>query len=696
MTNKHLLALLTLSAFAAIAHADNDGSKLWFVNNTKANAKVVVKTKATSTTDIAVNELRGAWHGGQVMLERKSAKGLTRESFTVSQKGGNVTITSPSDAGLMYGAYHLLRLEQTLGKDAYRDTLFTETPEHNIRMLNHWENLNGTVERGNAGRSIFWNKQVPDASAVKGKNVSTSDSQLSTLTLYARANASVGINGTVLNNVNASPKMLSDSVLTMVKQYADILRPYNIKVYLAVNFSSPAVLDGLKTSDPLDKDVQKWWAAKAKKIYSMIPDFGGFLVKANSEGQPGPMDFGRTHADGANMLAKALKPFGGIVMWRAFVYSPSDPDRAKQAYIEFKDLDGKFMDNVIIQIKNGPIDFQPREPYSPLFGAMPETQEMAELQITQEYLGHSNHICFLGTMWEEFLNDIKKYANFTNNLRGYKYRAIAGVANVGDDANFCGNTVAQSNWYAFGRLAWNSNLTSKEIAREWVAQEIGKDNKSARTLENILLMSRETVVDYMMPLGFHHIFAEGHHYGPQPWQNNPGQRADWQCVYYHRADAKGVGFDRTVKTGSGATAQYPASFGNMVENINTCPDKYLLWFHHADWNHKCQTGRTLWNEMCYRYQNGLNGARQMLRMWNSTEGNIDSRLFNDIQEKMHIQVRDAEWWKDACLNYFQTFSKQPISDTTEPPVHSLNEVKKICLGISNYENPSAKLLNSKR
>jgi len=682
---KQLIPILILCGCSLTSNAENDGTKLWFQNSKNASATVTLKTKSSATTEIAIKEIKEAWHGGQVTLERKAAKGMKNDAFSVSQKNGNITISSPSDAGLLYGAYHILRLEQTLGKDAYRDTLFNESPEHDIRILNHWDNLDGTVERGYAGHSIFW-----------GNEEKSLNSQLSTLNLYARANASVGINATVLNNVNASPKMLSDSVLTMVKEYADILRPYNIKVYLAVNFSSPVVLDGLKTADPLDKSVQNWWKNKAKEIYKLIPDFGGFLVKANSEGQPGPMDFGRTHADGANMLAKALKPFGGIVMWRAFVYSPSDPDRAKQAYIEFKDLDGKFMDNVIIQIKNGPIDFQPREPYSPLFGAMPKTQDMAELQITQEYLGHSNHICFLSTMWEEFLNDLKKYANYTPNMKSYKYRAISGVANIGNDKNFCGNTMAQLNWYAFGRLAWSSSLTSKQIAKEWVAQEIGFDNKAAKTVEDIMLMSRETIVDYMMPLGLHHIFAEGHHYGPMPWQNNPGQRADWQPVYYHKADAKGIGFDRTVKSGSGATAQYPGKFGDMIENINTCPDKYILWFHHADWNHKCQSGRTLWNELCFRYQNGLNGTRDMLRKWNSTEKYIDSRLFNDIQGKLHIQVRDAEWWKDACVLYFQTLSKQPIPDTTEPPVHSLDELKKIRLRITNYENPSTNLLNSKR
>ncbi len=688
MNKKHFYSLLTVAALCLNTFAENDGSNLWFQGKTNAKAEVQIREKINNPTSaIAIKELENGWHGGPILLDRKTAdKNWKEETFKIIQKDGKVSIISKSYKGLMYGAYHLLRLEQTLGKDAYRDTTFLETPEHDIRILNHWDNLDGTVERGYAGNSIFWGKS-------KGTSSSSSNP---TLQAYARANASIGINAVVLNNVNASPKILSDSILTMVKDYADVLRPYGIKVYLSVNFSTPVVLDGLKTADPLDKQVQAWWKNKAREIYKKIPDFGGFLVKANSEGQPGPMDFGRTHADGANMLARALKPFGGIVMWRAFVYSPSDPDRAKQAYIEFKDLDGKFMDNVIVQIKNGPIDFQPREPYSPLFGAMPKTQEMAELQITQEYLGHSNHICFLGTMWEEFLNDLKKYASYTPNMKSYRYKAISGVANIGDDKNFCGNTMAQANWYAFGRLAWNSNITSEQIAKEWIAQEIGYNNKAANTIKDIMLMSRETVVDYMMPLGLHHIFAEGHHYGPMPWQNNPGQRADWQPVYYHKADVSGIGFDRTVKSGSGATAQYPRQFGDMIENIGTCPDKYLLWFHHADWNHKCQSGRTLWNELCFRYQHGLEGARDMLRKWNSTEKHVDARLFTDIQKKMHTQVRDAEWWKDACILYFQTHSKQPIPDFVEPPVHTLNEVKAIRLGISNYKNPSPNLLNSMR
>ncbi len=657
----------------------------------EAMADVVVRSKPSATTDLAVAELRKADMDVSVVLQRKTLKGLKPGAFRLDVKGGSATITSPSDAGLLYGAFHLLRLKSC---GLQGDTLLTEIPEHDFRLLNHWDNLDGTMERGYSGKSIFWPQaQTADCSHVKE---------------YARRCAAVGINGAVLNNVNASPKMLSAEILQQVKTYADILRPWGMKVYLSVNFSSPMVLDGLKTADPMDAQVQQWWQQKVKEIYKLVPDFGGFLVKANSEGQPGPMDFGRTHADGANMLARALKPFGGIVMWRAFVYSPSDPDRAKQAYIEFKDLDGKFLDNVIVQIKNGPIDFQPREPYSPLFGAMPKTAEMAELQITQEYLGHANHICFLAPMWEEFFGDLKRYANYSMLMQRQGLRAIAGVANVGTDENFCGNVMAQANWYAFGRLAWNSDLTSRTIAKEWLCQTFGseaffqkktvggKETSAFAAALQLMLQSRETVVDYMMPLGLHHIFAEGHHYGPQPWQNNPGQRADWQCVYYHRADAKGVGFDRTQKTGSGATTQYPEAFGRMVENRNTCPDKYLLWFHHADWNSTCQSGRTLWTELCYHYQHGLEGVRQMQKLWEQAEGCVPDGIFNDIRQRLQTQARDAAWWKDACLLYFQTFSRQAFPDFVEPPTHTLDELKAVRLGITNYENPSRKLLNSKR
>ncbi|MBQ9642063.1 MAG: alpha-glucuronidase [Bacteroidaceae bacterium] len=642
----------------------------------EAKPTMQLRTKPSPTTQLAIDWLEASNMVGTVSLQRKSQQGLKSDGFRIERTVGQTLVTSPTDVGLLYGAAHLLRLAAQAPLPA--DTLLTENPDHDLRLLNHWDNLDGTMERGYSGHSIFW---------------PTYDK--AHLLEYARRNAAIGINGAVLNNVNASPRMLTAEVLRQAKTYADLLRPYGIRVYLAVNFSSPVVLDGLKTADPLDKQVQRWWQQKAKEIYQLIPDFGGFLVKANSEGQPGPMDFGRTHADGANMLARALRPYGGIVMWRAFVYSPTDPDRAKQAYLEFQPLDGQFLDNVVIQIKNGPIDFQPREPYSPLFGAMPRTPQMAELQITQEYLGHANHICFLAPMWEEFLSDVKQYARYAEQMQQSKLRAIAAVSNVGTDANFCGNVMAQANWYAFGRLAWNSSLSSAAIAREWVAQTFGTAPQLS-ALVPWMCQSRETVVSYMMPLGLHHIFAEGHHYGPQPWQNNPGQRADWQCVYYHRADTLGLGFDRTQATGSAATAQYPEPLARQLEDINTCPDKYLLWFHHAPWTHRCHTGRTLWTELCHHYQTGLEGARQMLQTWNTLRPYLPAATFNDIQQRLQTQVRDAEWWKDACLLYFQTFSRQPLPAFVEPPVHTLDELKAIRLGITNYENPSRQLLNSKR
>ena len=700
MRHTGFLFLILSAAIAGVAEASTD---------------VTVRSEASATTQLAVETLRPHDGLGRVYLQRKKLKQLRHDGFRIERKSGETTILSPSDAGLLYGAFHLLRLQ---AKGLPADTLVTENPEHDLRLLNHWDNLDGTVERGYSGKSIFWPAEDGTAdmlSTPRGRHIWE----------YARRNAEIGINGVVLNNVNASPRMLSAEVLMQVKQYADLLRPWGIRVFLAVNFSSPVVLDKLPTADPLDKQVRQWWQVKAREIYRLIPDFGGFLVKANSEGQPGPMDFGRTHADGANMLARALRPYGGIVMWRAFVYSPTDPDRAKQAYIEFKSLDGQFADNVIIQIKNGPIDFQPREPYSPLLGAMPATAEMAELQITQEYLGHANHICFLAPMWTEFFSDVKRYAGYSDMMRRSRLRAIAGVANVGSDVNFCGNVMAQANWYAFGRLAWNSGLSSEEIASEWIRRTfeflpdtVGQasatvarsDASSTGTvagafsrLVRLMCRSREVVVDYMMPLGLHHIFAEGHHYGPQPWQNNPGQRADWQCVYYHRADEAGIGFDRTQATGSGATAQYPAEFADMVENIATCPDKYLLWFHHAGWNHRCQSGNSLWAELCCRYQHGLTEVRRMLSDWNTLIPHIrtinsenPTDILIDIQMRLQTQVRDAEWWKDACLQYFQTFSHQPLPGFVEPPVHTLSELKAVRLGISNYENPSRKLLNSVR
>jgi hypothetical protein len=538
--------------------------------------------------------------------------------------------------------------------------------------------MDRTIERGYAGQSLWNWKELPNTLSDRYK-------------AYARANASIGINGTVLNNVNADPKILSAEYLQKVKALADIFRPYGLRVYLSVNFASPMTLDSLNTADPLNKEVIRWWKSKIKEIYRIIPDFGGFLVKANSEGQPGPCDFGRTHAEGANMLADALRPYKGIVMWRAFVYSPSDADRAKQAYLEFKPLDGQFRDNVIVQIKNGPIDFQPREPYSPLFGAMQYTPLMAEFQVTQEYLGHSNHLAYLAPMWKEFFNFVAPAS----------LKAIAGVANIGTDVNWCGHTFAQANWYAFGRLAWQPTLSAEEIADEWLKQTFDLILPGSQLstlnfqLKKMMLDSHEAVVNYMMPLGLHHIFAWGHHYGPEPWCNVPGARPDWLPPYYHKADKQGIGFDRSSK-GSNAVAQYPKALAQQYDNIETCPEEYLLWFHHVPWTHRMKNGYNLWDELCYRYDKGVRQVRDFQKIWDAAEKYIDAERFHEVQSHLKIQARDAVWWKDACLLYFQKFSGMPIPFDIERPVHELKDLRKVHLPISNFECPTKELLNKNR
>lgn len=598
----------------------------------------------------------------------ESTKGFSdKEAFTISVDSVDktVTVTAPSGNGLLYGALSLYRPSSCFNR--------TETPRHAIRVLNHWDNLDGTIERGYAGKSIWnWNKSL-------------TEEQKSLYRKYGIANAMAGINGTVINNVNASPNMLRHDILERVAEVADILRPYGVKIYMSVNFASPSALGELDTADPLNKEVAKWWKDKAKEIYSLIPDFGGFLVKANSEGQPGPCDFGRTHTDGANMLAKAIKPYGGLVMWRAFVYSPSDPDRAKQAFVEFNPLDGKFDDNVMIQVKNGPVDFQPREPYSPLFDGMKKTPLIAELQITQEYLGHANHLAYLAPMWAEFFDEAT-----VSNIKG-----VAGVANIGDNDNFTGHPLAQANWYAFGRLAWNPDLKADEIIEEWAEMTpwISISSEQMPEFKKMMIESREHVVDYMMPMGLHHLFAFGHHYGPQPWCDPKGARPDWLPKYYHRADEKGIGFDRTVATGSGATAQYTPSFGNLIEDSSTCPEKYILWFHHLDWNHELPSGETVWEALNRHYDAGVDGVADMRKIWKNLEGITDRDIYDDINVRLLTQHKDAIWWRDACLEYFgDKAGKKPLGLS----MHSLEEMIPVELGIDNYTNPSKELLNEKR
>lgn len=625
----------------------------------------------------------------QVKIISKGHKSTGLDSYEISKAGNDITIESSTDLGALYAAYHLIRLSDM---GAGIPEHISESPAYAVRILNHWDNLDGTIERGYAGHSLWRWDELPD-------DISPRYSE------YARRNARIGINAAVINNVNASPKVLSASCLRKVKALADVMRPYGIRIYLSVNFASPMALDSLPTADPLDPTVQRWWRNKAKEIYSYIPDFGGFLVKANSEGQPGPMDFGRTHADGANMLARALRPHGGTVMWRAFVYSPIDADRAKQAYMEFQPLDGKFDRNVIIQIKNGPIDFQPREAYSPLFGAMPSTQQMAEFQITQEYLGHANHLAFLAPMWQEFFKSVAPST----------LSAIAGVANTGDDDNMTGHPLADANWYAFGRMAWNPSLSPEDIASEWIDQYLINHAETPREVRDSLIdmftSSRETVVNYMMPLGLHHIFAFGHHYGPEPWCDVPGARPDWLPRYYHQADSTGVGFDRT-HSGSDAVSQYPEPLQSEYADISSCPDELLLWFHHVPWSHRMRSGRTLWEELCHRYADGVKSVAEYQAIWSkahpyirpadficpshdNSKGNNDA-LWDDVNRRLVTQARDAQWWKDACLLYFSDISGLQPTPEAYPIIHTLHDMQKVNLGIDNYTNPSPSLLDSKR
>ncbi len=675
------ILLLIIAIFGTWHLSAEDGSSLWLRADANGNTQVT-SNRTNPTIDIAVNELRTQWKGAPVKLniaKTKDTQKLGDEGYLITgNKQTGVTITSLGEKGILYGAYHLLRLQAT--DDDARELNISEKPAYNIRILNHWDNLDGSVERGYAGRSLWKWDELPNTLSPRYE-------------AYARTNASIGINGTVVNNVNASPKILSAEYLAKVKALAGVFRPYGIKIYLAINFSSPKELGGLPDSDPLNKDVQKWWKDKAKEIYQLIPDFGGFLVKANSEGLPGPQDYGRTHADGANMLADALKPHGGIVMWRAFVYKPSNDDRAKQAYQEFMPLDGQFRDNVIIQVKNGPVDFQPREPFSPLFGALQKTSAMVEFQITQEYLGFSNHLVYLAPLFKETLNS-DTYANGEGStiaritdgtLRPAKFTAISGVTNIGDDVNWCGPHFAQANWYAFGRLAWNHQLTPEQIAGEWLKMTFTGNLDFVEPVKELMMASREACVDYMMPLGLHHIFAWSHHYGPEPWCDIPGARPDWLPRYYHKADEKGIGFDRTA-SGRNAISQYFSPLKELYNDISLCPEELLLWFHHASWDHTMKSGRTLWDELCYKYDSGVQQARGFQKIWDRMEPYIDKQRFADVQSKLKIQTRDAVWWKDACLLYFQEFSKRPIPYDIERPIHELEKLKQFRLKISNHEN----------
>lgn len=664
---KYLILLFTVLTSLHVS-AQSDGSQLWLGKQYANSCQVISQLPEDATVKIAKQELENNWRGKNVELKIDKSLNLG-EGYNIyarpAQQGDNIqyeaTITASNPIGLLYGAYELIRLQNT---DAYNTGSGnqqnfskaideTEKPQVGLRILNHWDNLDGSIERGYAGKSIFKWEEIKLGK--NGKGGSISKSLHDRLITYARANASLGINGSVLNNVNASPKMMTAEYINKVKVIANILRPYGIRVYLSINFASPMALGYTKTADPLDKKVQQWWKKKAKEIYATIPDFGGFLVKANSEGQPGPGDYHRTHADGANMLADAVKPYGGIIMWRSFVYGANHKgeDRVKQAVSEFKGMDGKFRDNVILQSKNGPLDFQPREPYAPIFDNIKQTPQIAELQITQEYLGQSKHLTYLAPMWKEFFGFVNP-----DRLVG-----ISGVANIGDDANWCGHPFSQANWYAFGRLAWNPSLTAEEIAHEWLVQTYeNQDERFTKPVEMMMMTSREACVNYMMPLGLHHIFKFDHHYGPEPDGFIASYPLEWCPVYYHKADAQGVGFDRSSK-GTDAVGQYPEPYRSLYDNIKTCPEEYLLWFHHVPWTYKMKSGSTLWQELCMKYNMGVAMVEVYRDFWHTSAKQYmkgHEQEWQHTDSLLNVQLENAKEWRNTCLKYFQTFSKMKI------------------------------------
>ena len=664
---KYLILLITVLTSLHVS-AQSDGSQLWLGKQYANSCQVISQLPDDATAKIAKQELENNWRGKNVELKIDKSLNLG-EGYNIyarpAQQGDNIqyeaTITASNPIGLLYGAYELIRLQNT---DAYNTGSGnqqnfskaideTEKPQVGLRILNHWDNLDGSIERGYAGKSIFKWEEIKLGK--NGKGGSISKSLHDRLITYARANASLGINGSVLNNVNASPKMMTAEYINKVKVIANILRPYGIRVYLSINFASPMALGYTKTADPLDKKVQQWWQKKAKEIYATIPDFGGFLVKANSEGQPGPGDYHRTHADGANMLADAVKPYGGIIMWRSFVYGANHKgeDRVKQAVSEFKGMDGKFRDNVILQSKNGPLDFQPREPYAPIFDNIKQTPQIAELQITQEYLGQSKHLTYLAPMWKEFFGFVNPD----------KLVGISGVANIGDDANWCGHPFSQANWYAFGRLAWNPSLTAEEIAHEWLVQTYeNQDERFTKPVEMMMMTSREACVNYMMPLGLHHIFKFDHHYGPEPDGFIASYPLEWCPVYYHKADAQGIGFDRSSK-GTDAVGQYPEPYRSLYDNIETCPEEYLLWFHHVPWTYKMKSGSTLWQELCMKYNMGVAMVEVYRDFWHTSAKQYmkgHEQEWQHTDSLLNVQLENAKEWRNTCLKYFQTFSKMKI------------------------------------
>ncbi|SEO98839.1 alpha-glucuronidase [Flavobacterium sp. CF108] len=708
MTSVRFVFLFISISFSAIAQKDY---KLWLqydriTNSTiaseyKNNIQGIVSLEKSETSQISLKELENGITamlgnkpeikseikgennliiGSQNSLNPDLQKALQTDFDKINNEGfiiklirfknkKQLIISGKNDVAVLYGVFNFLRLMQT--NKSIQNLLITDSPKTNIRILNHWDNLDRTVERGYAGFSLWNWQKLPDF--IDQRYID-----------YARANASIGINGTVLTNVNANALILTPQYLEKVEALANVFRPYGIKVYLTARFSAPIEIGNLKTADPKDPEVVDWWKNKAKEIYKRIPDFGGFLVKANSEGQPGPQNYGRDHVDGANMLADAVAPFGGVIMWRAFVYSEHDAnDRAKQAYAEFQPYDGKFKENVIIQVKNGAIDFQPREPFHPLFGAMQKTPLMMEFQITQEYLGFSTHLVFLPKLFQEVLESdtyqkgkgstVAKVIDGT--LYQNKLTGIAGVANIGNDLNWTGHPFAQANWYGFGRLAWNPYLDSETIADEWLRCTFSNNENFIKPVATMMIESREAVVNYMTPLGLHHIMDTGHHYGPGPWVSNLS-RPEWNPTYYHKADKNGIGFDRS-KSGTNATSQYAPEIEKLFDNLETCPEKDLLWFHHVSWDYKLKNGETLWNGLALKYQEGVNQVKAMQNVWNQTEKYVDSERFNEVKMLLEIQQKEAKWWRDACLLYFQQFSGKEFPAGVEKPTQTLEYFKSL-------------------
>ena len=695
-----LLLLVLLMVAAASRCVADDGYRLWLKYDRVADAarraqyqaaaRFIAFSGKDAVLQTAATELQRGLQGllGQpvpvlakasaestkhgVLLEIAAPANVSgstkpdREGYRIFARGPQLVVAGGSGAGVLYGVFALLRQLQT-GQPLAGLNL-SSRPRIQYRLLNHWDNPNGTVERGYAGSSIWkWN-ELPQRLDPR-------------YTDYARANASIGLNGVAINNVNASARFLTPEYLQKVRALAGVFRPYGIRVYLSVFWAAPKVIGGLKTADPLDPQVRQWWAAKSEEIYKAIPDFGGFLVKANSEGEPGPQDYGRTHADGANMLAAALGTHDGIVMWRAFVYKAGSSDRFKQAYEDFKPLDGTFAPKVLVQVKNGPIDFQAREPFHPLFGAMPKTPLVLEVQITQEYLGFASHLVYLAPLFKECLDadtqtkgpgsTVAKVVD--GSLDQHRISGIAGVANIGSDRNWTGHPMGQANWYAFGRLAWDYTLTSAAIATEWTRMTLTREPKAVATIVDVMDRSRDIYVRYTTPLGLHHIMGQSIHYGPEPWLAEAG-RPDWTAVYYHKADSVGLGFNRTA-TGSNALALYSPGVQRVWSDPKTCPPNYLLWFHHVGWKQPLPTGRTLWHELVTRYYTGADSVTWMQQRWASVQPALDPALHADVTARLAIQRREALWWRDACVLYFQTLAKQPIPDPFVPPTRSLADVK---------------------